>query len=117
MVMWLAIWIISGTRFHTSIFFIIYFIAILPNLITLSTSFSLDAFIMSFFDSIYLYLLFPVYLGALLLKRFLTWWQQRRRTVSPHPHTSAPSRAIAHAIEQVRDDLATLDLPLNEETL
>ena len=66
---YLAIWIVAKTRLWSKIFAGLYFIAILPNLVALLSGFSIDSLIMAFFDSIYLYILLPLYFCVLLIIR------------------------------------------------
>ncbi|MBW1931582.1 MAG: hypothetical protein ACTSRL_14355 [Candidatus Helarchaeota archaeon] len=69
LLMALAFWVVSKTGWWTKIFAILYVIAILPNLAALATEFTIDRLIMAWFDSIYLYILLPLYVIIQLLIR------------------------------------------------
>ncbi len=66
-VVWLIAWIISSHRFRTLIFAGLYLAAIAPNFATLTTSFSFDLLIMLWFDSLFIYILFSIYLATLII--------------------------------------------------
>ena len=68
-VMYLAVWVVAKTHLWSKIFAALYFIAILPNLIALASGFTFDLLIMAFFNSIYLYILLPIFFAVLLVIR------------------------------------------------
>ncbi|MHA1360169.1 MAG: hypothetical protein ACTSRC_18770 [Candidatus Helarchaeota archaeon] len=61
----LVIWILPGHRFQTFVWIAIYIAAILPNFLTIG---SLDDLIMAPFDSIFIYILFSLYIVFLLVR-------------------------------------------------
>lgn len=64
--------ILSNHWFQKPIALGIYFLAIIPNLSELSSGvLTLEQGIMAFFDSIYIYILFSVYLGTIVALRIL----------------------------------------------
>ena len=98
----LVIWIISNHRFQNLAFIGIYLIAISPNLVTvLSGSFTLDVFIMAFFDSIFIYILFSIYLGALAIMAFLKqgWVTEHIRTKRTQHPSDPETQAIMQTLQ------------------
>ncbi len=87
-IMRLAAWIIATHRFQTLTFILIYFIAITPNLSALLTGpFEFSQLIMTFFDSIWIYILFSLYIGALLVMKLTELHRTRNKTIIHTPQT------------------------------
>lgn len=69
LIIFLAFWVVSKGGWWAKIFLALYVIAILPNLIALTGNFTLDRLVMAWFDSLYLYILLPLYVIIQLIMR------------------------------------------------
>ncbi|NVM28282.1 MAG: hypothetical protein HWN65_05530 [Candidatus Helarchaeota archaeon] len=96
-----AIWILPGHHFQKFTCIILYFIAILPNIIILTSQFTLDNLIMTPFNSVWIYILFSTYLGVLLFRQFIPRnLLARREKVSNQGRESPEIMRTLEVIEQ-----------------
>jgi len=67
----LTIWSLSAHRFQGLIFVSLWLLGAAPNLTLALAAWDLEGVIMAFFNSIPVYILFTIYLGVVLYKRFV----------------------------------------------
>jgi hypothetical protein len=96
----LTIWAVSPHRFQGLTFLVIWFIGALPELSAALAGWDIDGIIMSFFASAYIYILFSVYLGYILFKRFFPRGAFSRKKIAP-----AEEEKYQHlALQTIRKD-------------
>ena len=114
-IMRLTAWIISNHRFQTLTFIGLYVIAISPNLVNLSWNvFAFDQLIMAFFDSIFIFILFSIYIGVLILMNVIDkgWLSNRlkRKLISKGEISARSSEDIKNLVKNtIAQDLIELE--------
>jgi hypothetical protein len=116
---WFITRLTANHKFRSIIFIGLYLAAVSPNLANLFSPFSFDKVVMAWFDSIYIYIIFSIYLGTVLV---LFWLKDRSpktyiQVKTPVQHIS--EEAIGLVTSTVGRDLKSTfgdDFPYTEIT-
>jgi len=97
LVVGLVTWILPGHHFQTITCLALYVIAILPNLLSIS---SLEDLIMAWFDSLFIYIIFSAYVLFLALR-----WVAPKGLLRPRARANDAGLRVEGLIEGVMQDI------------